>query len=322
MTANFNQSFTKLDKWQPQKFDANVGIINVEKQAYIIRFKDIPQTGDVSLEEFNALQRDPQFEQLQALICQINYDYDPCKNSTQFGVVLEALCDAWEDLPNLKALFIGDEDRHEYRISELDVFDIRPILEAYPNLQVLQVRGDFDYHKLECESLKHEHLKTLIIETADLDNPNLVQICALELPALEYLELWLGRQLNADFMIETLTPILLGESFPNLSYLGLRSSEDSDQIAEELVKSPILERLTVLDLSMGNLSDSGAEALLNCPAINKLYTLNIANNGVSESTIQKLLQLDCQVIADNQEVYCGEETSRYIALHRYVLSNE
>ncbi len=314
MTA-FNQLFTKVENWQVQQFNSQASVNDIADCAYVINLRSIYPTTDVNLEEFHALMQAPQVERLQALICEINYDED--WSSTPFGVVLEALCDACEELPNLKALFIGDGEEHEYRKSKLDVFDIRPILEAYPNLQVLQIRGCFCNYKLECESLRHKHLKTLIVETADLYNQNLAQICALELPALEYLELWLGRQLSVQPTIDTLLPIFFGESFPKLSYLGLCSSEFSDQIAQALVQSPILERLTALDLSMGNLSNSGAEALLNCPAIDKLLTLDITKNCVSEGMIQRLLQLNCQVIADDQEVVCERDcgASRYSALH-------
>lgn len=315
MTANFNQLFTKLENWQFQQFNPQEARNNIIDRAYVIEFKKIPQTEELNLEEFHTLLQAPQIEHLQALVCQINYG--GWKHNIPFGVVLEALCDAHDDLPNLKALFIGDGEQHEYRKSKIDVFDIRPILEAYPKLQVLQICGCFYVYELECKSLRHEHLKTLIVETADLDDRNLAQICALELPNLEYLELWLGRQLAAQSTIDTLMPILFGDSFPKLSYLGLRSSEDADLIAEALVQSPILERLTALELSMGNLSDSGAATLLNCPAIDKLYTLNIANNLISEGMVQRLLQLNCQVIADNQEEDCegGYGYSRYSALH-------
>lgn len=315
MTANFNQLFTKLENWQVQQFNPQASVIDIANRAYVINLNHIPQTMDVNLEKFHALLQAPQIEHLQALVCQINYDQ--YRRNTPFGVVLEAVCDAHEKLPNLKALFIGDGEQHEYRKSKLDVFDIRPILEAYPNLQVLQICGCFRDYKLECESLRHEHLKTLIVETADLDEQNLAQICVLELPALEYLELWLGRLWDAKFTIDTLMPILFGESFPKLSYFGLCSSEYTDLLAEALVQSPILERLTALNLSMGNLSNSGAATLLNSPAIDKLHTLNIANNCVSEGMIQRLLELNCQVIADNQEEEyergCGK--SRYFALH-------
>jgi hypothetical protein len=196
------------------------------------------------------------------------------------------------------------------------VSDISPILKAYPNLEVLQVRGSIDrYSSLNLEDLRHDCLKTLIVETADITDRNFAQICALTLPALEYLELWLGRQLSS---IDSLTPILLGESFPNLSYLGLRSSEETDRIASSLVQSPIIDRLAVLDLSMGTLTDEGAETLLNCPAIARLHTLNVSNNRLSEYMIEELSELKCRVIADAQEnsEYGGDPyTYRYISLY-------
>lgn len=164
----------------------------------------------------------------------------------------------------------------------------------------------------------YENLKTLIIETADIHAANFAQICALQLPNLECLEIWLGRRLyNSKFIMDRLMPILFGESFPNLAYLGLRSSDFSDLLAENIVQSPIIERLLVLDLSKGNLSDNGAATLLNCPAINQLHTLNIVNNCVSESMLQRLLELNCQVITDEQEseIERGCGVSRYCALH-------
>ncbi|OUL21496.1 hypothetical protein BV372_31645 [Nostoc sp. T09] len=320
MSESISQFFIKLENWKFQQFNPQVGIINPETHAYAIEFFPENRSKSMNLETFHTLLQDPRVSQIQALICQIEYE-NYYNDNVCFGIVLEALCDACEKLPNLKALFIGDAEQHEYRKSKLAVFDIRPILEAFPNLQLLKVRGQFYEYPLECEFLKHENLKTLIIETADIDERNFAQICALKLPNIECIELWLGRGLyhlhNSTFIMDRLIPILFGETFPNLAYLGLRSSEFSDLLAENIVQSPIIERLLVLDLSMGNLSDRGAEALLNCPAINQLHTLNIGNNCVSESMVQRLLQLNCQVIADEQEseVDRGCGASRYSALH-------
>ena len=320
MSENFNQFFIKLENWQFQHFNPQVGIIDPENHAYTIPFQADSRNKIVNLEIFNALLKDPQVSQLKALTCHIGYNdgYPEWSRNNAFGVVLEALCDACDRLSNLQALFIGDGYQHEYRKSKLAVFDIRPILEAFPNLQLLQVCGHFYKYLLECESLKHENLKTLIIETADISGNNFAQICSLELPNLECLELWLGRQLDlSKFVRNMLKPIFCGEKFPNLAYLGLRSSECSDLLAIDIVQSSIMERLLVLDLSMGNLSDRGAQALLNCPAINQLHTLNISNNCVSEGMVQRLLQLNCQVIAYEQEseVHRGGGASRYSALH-------
>ncbi|BAY24142.1 hypothetical protein NIES2100_39350 [Calothrix sp. NIES-2100] len=317
MSENINQFFIKLENWKFQQFNPQVGIINPENHAYAIRFLPKNRSKSINLEPFHGLLQDPQVNQIQALICQIGYE-NYCNENVCFGMVLEALCDACEELPNLQALFIGDGEQHEYRKSKLAVFDIRPILEAFPNLQLLKVRGQFHEYLLECESFKHENLKTLIIETADIDEKNFAQICALQLPNLECLELWFGRQLrHSKFVMDRLTPIFFGESFPNLAYLGLRSSEFADLLAENIVQSPIIERLLELDLSKGNLSDRGARALLKCPAINQLHTFDISNNCVSESMVQRLLKLNCQVIAYEQEseVDRGCGASRYSALH-------
>ncbi|BAY10071.1 hypothetical protein [Calothrix sp. NIES-2098] len=316
MSESSNQFFIKLENWKYQEFNSQVGITNPMSYAYAIRFQTENHNRNINLEPFNSLLQETQISQIQALICPIGYSY--FNDHTSFGIVLEAICDACDKLPNLQALFIGDTEQHEYRKSKLAVFDIRPVLEAFPNLQLLQVRGQFYQYLLECESFKHENLKTLIIETADINSDNFAQICALELPNLEYLELWFGRQLrHSTFVMDVLTSILGGKKFPNLAYLGLRSSEFTDLLTEEIVESPIMERLLVLDLSMGNLSDRGAQALLNCPAINQLHTLNISNNCVSEGMVQRLLQLNCQVIAYEQEseVERGCSASRYSALH-------
>ncbi|WP_236144224.1 HEAT repeat domain-containing protein [Nostoc sp. CMAA1605] len=316
MSESYNQFFIKLENWKYQEFNPQVGIADPISYAYAIQFQTENCSQSINLEPFNRLLQDTQISQLQALICKIGYSYS--NDNTSFGIVLEAICDACEQLPNLQALFIGDTEQHEYRKSKLAIFDIRPILEAFPNLQLLKVRGQFYQYLLECESFKHENLKTLIIETADINSDNFAQICALELPNLEYLELWLGRQLpHSTFVMDVLKPILDGEKFPKLAYLGLRSSEFSDLLAEKIVQSPIIERLLVLDLSKGNLSERGAQALLNCPAINQLHTLNISNNCLSEGMVQRLLQLNCQVIVDAQEseVYRGCSESRYCALY-------
>jgi hypothetical protein len=311
MSTNFTQLFTKLENWRLHQFNPQLGIRNPVDNAYLVQLQgQNSRNKNINLEAFETLLQDSQVNQLQALICLI--DYSRGNKDTLFGSALEALCDANDKLSNLKALFIGDGEEHEYRKSKLDVFDIRPILEAYPNLEVLQIRGYFVEYMLECDCLKHKHLKTLVIETADLSRKNLDQICTLELPALEYLELWLGRQLR-ESIIDNLSPILFGESFPNLRYLGLRSSECTNQLAQAIVQSPIINRLTILDLSMGTLTDEGAKILLNCPAINQLLTLNVSNNYLSTAMIEQLSQLNCQVIANPQDR--EDSGNRYYALH-------
>lgn len=297
MSGN-NQSFTSLENWQFQSFNPQVGIIDPVSKAYIIELETSNRKDKWRLQELEALLNHSHAKEIEALICRLGYDY--WNEENYFGVGLEALCDASTNLPNFKALYIGDYEQHEYRKSKLHVFDIRPILEAFPKLQVLQVRGRFDEFILECQSLQHDHLKTLIIETADLNNQNLEQLCNLKLPALEYFELWLGRQLYDTTSFDSLTPILSAQSFPNLSYLGLRSCEFTDLLAELIIQSSIIKQLTVLNLSMGNLTDDGAEFLLNCSDINQLHTLDVSMNQLSSAMIERLYQLNCQVLVEPQ----------------------
>ena len=96
-------------------------------------------------------------------------------------------------------------------------------------------------------------------------------------------------------------PILQEGLFPQLTYLGLRCSKDSDIIAEAIANSNELEFLKILDLSIGSLTDKGAEALLNCPQIKQLEILNVSKNFLSETMVKELQKLKIQVIASNQK---------------------
>lgn len=223
------------------------------------------------------------------------------------SIVVNSLVAARKQLTSLKAIFIGDIKYDEWMISSIEQSDISPVLEAYPNLKVLQIRGGTG---LVFSPFQHDNLKALVIETGGLSRETIVQICDLDLPALEHLELWLGSyRYEGDSSVEDLMPILSGELFPMLSYLGLRNSEYADDIAQAVVNAPALKFLNVLDLSMGTLGDKGAEALLNCPAVNRLDILNVSENFISDNIIERLQQLDVQVISNDQKD--SEEDYRY-----------
>ena len=94
----------------------------------------------------------------------------------------------------------------------------------------------------------------------------------------------------------------------------------TDDIAFELVGSPLVNKLVELDLSMGTLGDDGLKALLDCPAINELDILNVSKNYISNNFIEAILptfDLSCQVMIDNQQ--CDEPVDRS---HRYCVVGE
>jgi hypothetical protein len=202
------------------------------------------------------------------------------------------------NLAGLKAIFLGDIICEENEISWIEQSDVSPLLEAYPGLEVLRVRGG---NSLKFSKVRHESLRQLIVETGGLHRSVLREICRCEFPNLEHLELWLGvENYGWDGGVEDLQPILTGKHFPKLTYLGLRNSEIVDEIAPVVVNAPILQQLQVLDLSNGTLSDVGAQALLNLPAGIPLKELNLSHHYMTDAMVGRLLKgVKCEVVAED-----------------------
>lgn len=296
------------------EFDTKIGISVTDGAAYALRvnrkwvIKGYEYQYDMSIpEKLQILIQHPLANQLEALVIGFWYSDAPSYYNGLPNVV-DALIDAHEFLTNIKALFIGDIEDPECMISSIVQSNLSLILVAYPNLEVLKVRGDggkiISYSGREglvFEPQRHDNLKALIIESGGLRCEAVNQICKLELPALEYLELWLGRdEYGGTSSIDDIMPILSGV-FPKLKYLGLRNSEYTDDIAFAIVKSPIIEQIVELDLSMGNLRDEAAEALLNCPAVHQLDTLNLSHNCLTRNLTSQLMELDMEVIIRSQK---------------------
>ncbi len=275
-------------------YNPEVGITNPANTAYALRWDY--DSAPLETELLTSFLEDSQASKLEALI--IGEWGEAYENDS--SEIINVLVNAKDKLTNLKAIFIGDIESSECEISWIRQSDISPILRAYPQLKVLQVRGG-DGLKFNAP-VRHNNLQTLIVETGALDIEIAVQICNMNLPALEHLELWFGSgSYGGDCTVEDIKPIIEDLIFPDLNYLGLRNGEFSDEIAEALIKSPLIETISVLDLSMGNLSDKGAEYLLNCAAVNELDILNVADNYLSEEMIGKLSALDCKLLAGGQD---------------------
>lgn len=292
-----------------EKFNPSKGITTAVGSAIALRYEyDDPE--DLS-ESLALLVKDPLASKLEALVIGAWKGLlDSGKDSSS---AVNGLIEVADRLPSLKAVFIGDILSEEYEISWIEQSDMSPLLSAYPDLTWLQVRGGSG---LKFSPVTHPHLKTLIIETGGLSPETIADICQLQLPNLEHLELWLGSECyGGESTIEDLPPILNGNLYPKLKYLGLRNAEYTDDIAEAVVRSPIVKQLRILDLSMGTLGSRGAKALWSCAAIKTLDTLNVSESYLSQNEIKKLEELKIAIVADDQkEDDYEEEEDRYCSV--------
>ena len=228
--------------------------------------------------------------------------------------IVEAITAAHGRLPALTALFLGEIISEESEISWVEQCDVTPVLDAYPRLDHFAVRGG---NGLRLPALRHDALRTLIVQAGGLPAQVTRDVSAAHLPALQHLELWLGiEDYGGDTTVADLAPVLSGRLFPNLEYLGLRDSEIADEIASAVAAAPVLEGLGVLDLSLGALTDDGAAALLASPAVANLRKLDLHYHFCSPAMVEQLANLPIEVDAGEPQephTYDGE-TYRYVAV--------
>ncbi|MBE9128461.1 MULTISPECIES: STM4015 family protein [unclassified Coleofasciculus] len=288
-----------------EEFDSDKGITDSVGRAIALRC-DYDSHEKIA-DKLQKLLQDSQASKLEALV--IGAWESLLDGGNDSSKVINALVAAKEQLKGLKAIFIGDILSDEYEISWIEQCNITPLLEAYPNLEVLRVRGATG---LGFTPIQHNRLKTLIVESGGLSGTQIAQIVALELPALEHLELWLGDEnYGGDSSVDDLMPILHRNFYPKLTYLGLRNATYTDDIAEAVVNSPILSQIKTLDLSMGTMGEKGVEALISCDTINQLDVLDVSENFLEEEAIARQKRLNIQVIADNQKEEEDEEDYGY-----------
>lgn len=288
-------------------YDKNVGIADPVDTVYRLRFDYDDEDNTLALlEHFLA---EPNAMKVNSLIIGV-WSYESESNQP----VVELLTSNSHKLPSLSALFLGDITEEESQISWIVQSNLSAMLQAYPQLEYLQVKGN---DGLSFGEMKLDRLKTLIIETGGLGLHVAKEVFQAQLPALEHLELWLGTpNYGGDITPEDLTPLLEGSLFPQLNYLGLRDSEIADQIAVAVANAPIVQRLKTLDLSLGNIRDIGATALLSSPLVQHLEKLDLHHHYISEELAKNLINLSVLVdVSDRQEadVYDNEEY-RYIAV--------
>lgn len=259
---------------------------------------------------FSRFLANPASSETPAIVIGQYHGNDPGKGSEE---VIQLLISAPSKLPQLRGIFIGDMVSEENEISWIVQSDLSPLLEAYPDLEHLRLRGTD--HLSFGGRLAHGRLRSLTIETGGLPPRLFQEVLAGQLPALESLELWLGTPgYGGDVSVADLQPLLSGNLFPALKHLGLRDSEIADDVAAALAIAPLLSRLESVDLSLGMLTDAGGESLLGNPAFKSLKQLDLHRHYLSKGMMGALQHAFPVVdVSDSQ----GDDTSeedRYVAV--------
>ncbi|MGC9666070.1 STM4015 family protein [Planosporangium sp. 12N6] len=215
-------------------------------------------------------------------------------------------------LTGLRALFLGDLVAEECEISWINHEDVTPLLEAYPALEVLRVRGA---EELRLRPVRHENLRELAFESGGLPAHVVRAVGECDLPALAHLELWLGvSEYGGDTGVDDLAPILAGGRFPRLRYLALCNAETADQVAAAVAAAPVVAGLHTLDLSKGILTDAGAAALLAGQPLTHLRRLDLHHHYLSDEMMARLRADLPGVAVDVSEQQTEDEYGRYTAV--------
>lgn len=214
--------------------------------------------------------------------------------------------------PALRSLFFAAMPQEECEISWIQQGDVTPLLESFPLLERLEVRGGTG---LELRPVRHEHLRVLRFEAGGLPASVVRGVGMSELPALEYLEAWLGTsEYGGETTAADLENILSGERLPALRHLGLQNSEIQDEVAALVASAPVVARLESLSQSMGVLTDAGAEALLSGQSLAHLKRLDLHHHYLTDAMVERVkvafsgVQLD---VSDQRE---ADGEWRYVAV--------
>jgi hypothetical protein len=207
--------FFNINDWNREIYHPDVGIVDPENNAYIVRL-NYSHTGiEHDLSELQSLLKEPNIGKLEVLIVKIDWAQNSYL-SDDTNLSNDINCDIWwsifntinetTNLRNLKGLQIGDEIINEDELcrhhSKLAIWDISDILDIFPGLEILHINGNFKFYDLVDTELKHDKLKTFIINTTCLKRM-IDSLCPIKMPELEYFEYFLNCTNHSKQRIST-----------------------------------------------------------------------------------------------------------------------
>lgn len=337
--------FLKIDDWNKEEYYSGIGIADPENNAY---YREVHLPGmwkkseDYQTKQFKSLLQSSSTDRMQALILEV------VDNKLEFfRFVFESLHSSSNLLNNLQALQIGDRkidweevdlendefDRNllaKPKNNHLYEIDISFLLMLFPNLEYLNIYGNYhQYLSPNNLALKHlctgksitNKLKTLVIGDADVDR-TISNISPHSFPELEYFEIWFNDTKGIMPTIQAISPILSKKATPKLKYLALCNCQVSEALIRAVLRTPIIEKLDVLDFKSGSMMDGIIQYILDCPKIRNLKLLNVSDNYLSDRGIERLRQLPCKIEAANQFQSKSAKDERDLRFARYSVSAE
>jgi hypothetical protein len=224
--------------------------------------------------------------------------------------IIAKLVERAADLPALRALFIGDMTFEECEISWIVQGDYSPLLNAFPQLEALHIRGSTG---LKIAPFTHQAMRSFTIECGGLPAEVAEALAQSSMPKLTHLELWLGTEdygFSGD--VELYRRVLAALWTSDLKYLGLRDAEIADQLAQWLAGHEPIRQLDTLDLSLGTIGDLGAWALFQSQYVRDLARLDLSHHYISEACQAQLKTLPIAVVLGDPQK--EDEDYRYVAV--------
>lgn len=199
-----------------------------------------------------------------------------------YGPVIAEICAARPT--SIRELFIADFDIAEHApMSSVTLGDVSPLYAVLPRLDTLHLRaGTLDLGMVEIPTLR-----SLTVTTELFEERALRAIADASWPHLAHLHLEPSGSALPSAGLAAIGDAARMTALRHLALVNTR--EIGDMWRGVLRKSPLLERLRVLDLSHGDLGDQDCEALLaQRHRLEHLDTLNLESNFLSDEAVAEL----------------------------------
>jgi len=230
----------------------------------------------------------------------------PGDDGCHFGWVSEVLAELRPQA--LDTVHLGDTS--DWDLSSTSTGSLAELAAACPRLRDLTLHGG----EVTIGDVDAPELRAVAIETGQLTEGDIRQICDAKWPKLESLEIWFGnRNYGASGTEKDVQPLFDKHAeVPHLRHLGLMNCPFVDLLIEPLAKSPLLAQLTSLDLSMGALSDAGVDVIVKyADAFRHLKPLNVDDNALTEVSGPKLRALGFAMGAEHDPDRADEDGEIY-----------